>query len=1216
MSRATPADSPLAAFVPELVRGWREPVPGAMAVEGTLLFADVSGFTRLTEKLARRGRVGAEEVVNVISSVWEALLSASSVDGGDVLKFAGDALFVFFDGPDHASRACHAALAMKRELARVGRVETGSGPVRLRMAVGIHSGDFHFCVVGGDHLELLVVGAAATATVEMERLAGAGQVLVSPATAALCDRARLLPSSGAGMLLRDIAPPVPSAHATAEPAIPLERFVSPLLRNRLGSTEHEHRRATVAFAEIGGLDRTLRDQDPVEAFDRLNSLACAVMDLLVEHDILLTSTDVGHDGAVLMMTAGAPDSTGDEEARMLRVARRIVELDTAWKLRVGVNAGNVFVGEVGPLSRRAYVTMGDTTNVAARVMTSAPWGEALATRAVLVPSGARFSTRPVPAFSVKGKKALIEAAVLEGELETTLRLPPPTGDLIGRDHELDVLVRALAESRQGHGQVVEITAPEGTGKSRLVAELRLLATDANWHAIVCDPFEKTVPYRSARLLLRQVLGIDVDATPVEAGDRLSSLVAGLAPHLSPWAPLLALPLGAAADETVAAGEVSARFRRVRAQQVMVDLVEAVATKPTVLAVEDASNMDDASAEMVAELLARLQNTPWLAVITRTESETGLHRGRGYRPTMLELAPLSSHHATELAMRLAEHTPVPPHLLGGLVERSGGNPLFLAELVARAGTGSSELPHSIEGIIAARIDELDPGDRRVLRYLSVLGERFEVSTAAETLSDLAIDTDDPQLWQRLEGFVEKTSDTVTFTNPLVRQVAYESLTYRWRREIHSRVADVLVDDRDDQLPFHLATAERWSEAWTTASKAGNRARRAGANAVAGELYALALNASRHLHPPPPELAEIAARAGEVWARAGVGDRALEAYGLAISSEQNDSRRVLLAAHRAGVHEKAGRYPQALGLYARALTEATEIGDPIDRSRCLAVLHAGYASTRHRQGRHQEAIEHAEKALAHSTEAGDQETLAYSHHLLDRLHTVVGDRDTALRHRDAALPIFAELGDLAAQGTVLHDLAADAHRGGRLEEAAWLYERAIDARTRAGDVERAAASINALGEVDLAGGERERAGKRFGEALRIWRGARSPEGVALASGNLGWLRMTEGDNDEALARLEDAEEAALSIGAESLLPDTRLRLAESYGKLGRHVESWDMATWVLHNSADPPRQVMAHRLRAASLTATGGFPRATAELERAREVAKQAGLYADDQVDPGS
>lgn len=1195
----TVPDSHLIPYTPRTLREWPGALPAHDEVEGTLVFADVSGFTRLTERLARRGKVGAEEMVTAISDVWTALLDPD--DGGDVLKFAGDALLLFYRGSGHATRACRRALMMQRELARVGRLETAAGVVRLKMSIGINSGRFHLFAVGQDHVELLVLGEAATKTIDMEAAASAGQILVSDETAGLLEGARLGARIGDGIRLAGVPPGPPAPPRDGDGKHEPARFVAPLLRDRLGEVQHEHRWAAVAFAQLGGLDLMLERVGPEETFARMQRITSDVMEILAEYGVLLTSCDLVRDGVGLMMTAGVPEATGDEATRMLRVARRIVEADRGLPVRMGVNAGNVFVGNVGPPFRRAYVTMGDTTNLAARVMGQAPWGATLATSFVLDPADG-FVTRPIEPFSVKGKRKPVEASVVEG-VQAAVASPAATGPLIGRDTELQMLCDACAALRQRMGRVVEIVGDEGSGKSRLVAETRTACGDLTWISISCDPFERTSAYHAARSLLRRILDIPLEASPEEAGLRLGAAVDRAAPDLRPWLPLLAVPFDAEVDETEEANEVDERYRRVRTQQVVADLLEAWADQPLVLVIEDASHMDDASAELMAEALARAAGRPWLTIITRTDDTAGLHRGRGYTATVVALDPLSEESATRLAMKLAETTPVPQHLIPEMVSRSGGNPLFLSELLAGADSGA--MPHTVEGIVAVRVDDLAPGDRQALRYLAVLGERFDRSMLEETLADLGISPDDDPLWLRLSGFIHRQGGQFSFVNPLVRQVAYEGLSFSRRREIHSRVADVLRRRRSDALAFHLVRAERWEEAWSEARRAAEKARRAGANAVAAELYDLALEAARHLHPPAAVLAEVAGSAGESWGSVGVPERALDALAVAISVAPDESSRLLLAARRAGIHENAGRFPQALGLYSRAISEAEQLPESQDRSRLLAILHAGYASSRHRQGRLEEAISHAETAMSYADGAGDRQTLAYICHLLDRIHTAAGEREEALRYRDLALPIFAELGDLAAQGTVLHDLAADAHRGDRLEEATWLYERAIDARTRAGDVVRAAASVNALGEVELRMGRWAEAESRFSDALRTWRGARSPEGIAVATTNLGALQLASGQSGAVLEWLEEAQAQAEHIGAEHLLPRTRLLLAEAYLGVGRWVEAWDSATRAMDGATEVSQRIEARRLRAHALAATGGGARAEVELATARSLAEDPG-----------
>src|SRR6266536_1067786 len=178
-------------YLPRLVIDWsrEQPKLGARELEGTLVSLDISGFTRLSERLQAAGRAGAEELVLLISGVFQGLIGVSDRHGGDVLKFRGDALLVFFSGPGHERRACQAASQMQWLIDETGKTMSSVGAVTLRMSVGIYSGPCWFFLVEGTHRELIVTGPAATATIGLESEASGGQILVSARTAELLEPA-------------------------------------------------------------------------------------------------------------------------------------------------------------------------------------------------------------------------------------------------------------------------------------------------------------------------------------------------------------------------------------------------------------------------------------------------------------------------------------------------------------------------------------------------------------------------------------------------------------------------------------------------------------------------------------------------------------------------------------------------------------------------------------------------------------------------------------------------------------------------------------------------------------------------------------------------------------------------------------------------------------------------------------------------------------------
>ena len=233
-----------------------------MEVDGTLCFVDISGFTALSEKLAARGRVGAEELTEVLSRVFGEMLDLVANRGGVLLKFGGDALLLLFTGYDHATRAASAAVEMRTALRTSTQSPTTAGRVHLRMSVGIHSGPIHIFRVGSMHKELVIAGVGGTTTTAMEKAADPGEILVSRGTRDRLPADATGKAKGAGWLLRwrkaHCIAPGPVARDARDPES-LRAWVPVELREYLGAgdTEPEHRIASVGFVRFCGVDQRL-----------------------------------------------------------------------------------------------------------------------------------------------------------------------------------------------------------------------------------------------------------------------------------------------------------------------------------------------------------------------------------------------------------------------------------------------------------------------------------------------------------------------------------------------------------------------------------------------------------------------------------------------------------------------------------------------------------------------------------------------------------------------------------------------------------------------------------------------------------------------------------------------------------------------------------------------------------------------------------------------
>ena len=233
--------------------------------EGSVVFVDISGFTKLSEKLAKVGKEGAEQVTDAIEACFTDLLSVAYANDGSLIKFGGDALLLLFEGDDHVANACRSAVWMRRALRDVGRIEVPGSHVQLRMSVGVHTGTYHFFHVGGSHRELVVTGPGWTGTVGMEHIAEAGEILVSPQVAAALPPRCLGGAKGPGFLLKREPP---GHHVAAEiPTYDVDpdavaHCLSTAVRTHVlaGGGTPEHRQISIAFIHFDGTDGMIEEQ--------------------------------------------------------------------------------------------------------------------------------------------------------------------------------------------------------------------------------------------------------------------------------------------------------------------------------------------------------------------------------------------------------------------------------------------------------------------------------------------------------------------------------------------------------------------------------------------------------------------------------------------------------------------------------------------------------------------------------------------------------------------------------------------------------------------------------------------------------------------------------------------------------------------------------------------------------------------------------------------
>ena len=1208
-------------YLARLVRYWDEEAPGRLhrPVEGTMALVDISGFTRMSERLARHGNVGAEEVTEVIDGTFGRLLPAAYAFGANLLKFGGDSQLLLFTGEGHHLRAAAAAHAMRTELRRLDGFATSAGNVALRMSVGVHSGTFDFFLVGGSHRELIVAGPAATRTVQMEDAASAAQILLSPETAQLLPRSCVGAQSGPGFLLRR-APEAEQVgfRAAESPAVDLEQFVPLGLRETLlsGTIDPEHRPAAIAFIRYVGFDRLVRS-DPTHAAGVLDQLVTDVERLADLHGVTFLATDISPDGGKIILTAGVPDTAGNNEEQMLLAVREIRNCGPGdLPLRIGINSGYVFAGAVGPGYRRTYTIMGDAVNLAARIMEKAPTGEVYATREVLDASRTTFRVSAPEPFLVKGKAQPVHALSV-GRAEGSRTSGQVTTPLVGRHEELAILTRAWADAGERRGGVVEVSAGVGMGKSRLLHELLAATQPERVITAECRLYRTATPYFPFRTLLREAWGLD-DDDPAATEAALTELVRSRAPDLEPWLALLGVPLGLTLPESSQVAELDDRFRPARTHATVTALLRATNDQPALFLIEGTQWMDEASRDLLNTIIAGIEHLPWLIILSRQPGDEGFVATENPMVRQIELPPLDVADARELLQRATIGIPLLPSQVDTLAARAEGNPLFLLELLQtlRAGAAVDHLPQSVEGLIAARVDTLPPADRNLLRRLAVLGTGFRTEYAGAVLAGSA---DDPvrltTTLRRLGDFLSvDTGDRVRFRHSLIRDVAYEGLPFKTRRELHARVGDAIRASSSDQsagqaelLSVHYSEAHRWPEAWEFSRQAGESAKEIYANLEAATFYRRALTASRNMAGLPPALvADVSEALGDVLELAGLFEESVDAFrqaGRLVRGDAIRSADVLLK--RARARARTGAYATAY----RDLTIGRRLVAGIGSREALgatARLNALNAQIRQLQEHMPAAVRLAEQAMVEAEASGEREALARSYQVLDAAYVMLGQSAKAV-YGERALAIYEELGDLPGTAVVTNNLGGRAYFEGKWEDAVKFYAQAQDASLRAGNEAGAAICGANIGELLVSQGRLGEAEEVLVPSVRVLRAHGRVDAAIFAEIQLARLRLLRGDGGAMDSLVALRAEAARTGQVQSAI-EAAILVAHGLVMAGRPQEALDTLAETERGSGDEAELFGSTiaRTKAEALAALGSIAKAREAVTTGLALAREQGL----------
>jgi len=1146
-----------------------------------VLFADIAGFTTLSDQVRDVGARGTEQLTLLLNHVFEAMIDLIQAAGGMVWGFSGDALTALFRYETEnqaaiAQQALTCSLAMQAAMAQfqTSAMLDELATIRLTMKIGLAHGVLMCGMAGIPHQRLvaLLAGQPLIESSLVEHQASEGSI-------GLTTELWLVVQSYAQAQLRDgyywlqgcetgVATAYPSL---AAPPLPTwaESFIHPLIAKRLHDNQaafiNEHRLVYVLFAQ-------LCIEQPAHELAIIREWASMLTTVSAQYDGYLSHVAVGDKGITSMILFGAPIAHEDDPLRILDCGLAVREQTSqmGYQSALGLNSGVVYCGLVGSVIRRDYTTIGDAINVAARLMEHAKADQILVSMELAKLAQTQFRWQLLPDARLKGKPQPIALMALQQRaFEASVRLPEFVSNLrlIGRASELTMLLQATEQTLTGHGQIIAIVGDAGIGKSHLINTFiqQLDAERWNIYRGECEAYGENSPYLVWNAIWRAFFCIEPMwdlATQIRV---LSFQLELIDPSLLNRLPLLGTIFNLMIPPNETTALLEPQLQKLAREAILVQCLRTRATnQPMILVLEDCHWIDPLSADLLWAISQIIEALPICIIL-------------GFRPSIqneviaqrlpqltywhrLNLNEFNQSEASQLVAYKMQHWPGEHHisslLADHLINQAEGNPFYLEELLNYVYTqgldlndaaviGKLQLPASLSSLILSRIDQLNQRQQLTIKVASIIGRLFKLHWLWGVYPQLGehqtIQTDLETL-DRLELTIKYSFEpevAYIFKHMLTYEVTYESLTYATRSTLHEQFGHFLeqhyADDPAylDLICYHFMRSDNRSKQIEYLWKAADAAQRSYANEAALLFYQQLLSLLADV-----EHWSVLLPIGEILQIIGKPHAAIETYQTIINGLLAPDAAIGKSHWSIGkIYGELGQFRQGLDWLEQARTRYLTRGN----AEGVAEVLIDIANILWQQGHYEQGLAHVEQSLALWRQLSNSLGTARA---LFQLGVILSDqrRYTEAYHAlEQSLELRREAGDLFAMASSLNDLGIIAFDRGDHTTAEQLYTEAFTIRRDLGFVRGMAQSLSNLANAVFVSGDYQRTRQLLEEALVYRRQVGHQRGIAISLAHLGNTYAALGDFKAAWMHHRDAFTIRCAI-------NHRLGIAQSQVAMG--------------------------------------------------------------------
>lgn len=902
----------VARFVPAALARYLLPERGQSlrarrhVMDGVVLFADISGFSRLTDQLSRR-HDGAERISEALDTHLGGLVALIASHGGDVLTFAGDAVVAVWesrghqDQPDYSAGmalAATCALAAQRQIAEAGSRD--GSQLSMRICIGV--GPIELGLVGGvlDRWQVLLTGAPLAELGGLKALAAPGETVLSKRAASWLGGDCLLkpvgreashqPFSrqhGATLAVRLDAvrnlqalpdrprPPPLDDHAVESLLQFLPGAVVARLKSNASAFAGELRRVSSVFVKLPfSLD------DPLD-LERACAVVTAIQRAIYRYDGSVDKICVDDKGAVLVACFGLPPlSHADDPLRSVQAALQIRAnlQELGETCGIGVSTGQVFAGTVGGNDARAeYTVLGSAVNLAARLMESAS-GQILVEQLTWGGANSLLEFTRLTPLLVKGRDEPVEVFSPTGVVKAVVR---QRTELVGRTAERECMAGCMqALVRASESSNVVLIGEAGIGKTRILDDLESAASRLGIKVLrgSGEALETQVSYRVWGEILAACFGWRSRDDLSKKRQKVLDFLADQ-PELVDKLPLLDSVLPLDLPDNDVTRSLSGEGRALRTVELLAAILALHAQRfQTLIILEDAHWIDSTSWGVLRSA-RRAVNPAMFVLATRPVELPFEFENLCQEPNthLLRIRPLSRDDVAQLSCQRLGVRSLPPEVVDLIHQRAGGNALFVEELalvlrdrnflslqgedaqlaVPLQQLARAELPATVGGVIVSRLDKLPMDQQLTLKVAAVLGQQFPIAAVEDLYPTLDGPVDvSAMLPSLMEQDLLRRSDAAgqfEFKHALAQEAIYGLMLFAQRRQLHKRAAEWFERRHEDDstavlpvLAHHWERAEEFEKAVRCLDAAGEQSLERYANREATELLEHALQLAAE-HP---------------------------------------------------------------------------------------------------------------------------------------------------------------------------------------------------------------------------------------------------------------------------------------------------------------------------------------------------------------------------------